>query len=281
VRHSGRTRPSRQAFAIQLTNVNAALTRKPLLMFTATDADSGKRIVFLNAEPPAPNSIKDVQIAKDVQVGVAALHSARFPLISPAGRAAVGDRERRAVDGGYFDNSGSATLREILGEALNEQVKVVRINGNASDSDDPACGTFHKALTSRGVNFSIPTRWTANPESDRSTWSGLKAFRAARTALAEETANSLKPLHLQLNYYPGFDPKCESLVLSKDFKKDSPPLCMERNIRTCWAGLSLRRAPLGWYLSRSAAAEIYWSALDEAVRLLQEMMLSSVQYPSR
>lgn len=267
---------SRQAFAIQLTNVNAGLKRKPLLMFTATDADSGKRIVFLNAEPSASSSIKDVQIAKDLQVGVAALHSARFPLISPAGRAAVGDSERRAVDGGYFDNSGSATLRAMLGEGLNKQVKVIRINGNASDSGDTACGTFHEALNRRGINVSMPRQWTANPESDRSTWSGLKAFMAARTALAEETADALKPLHLQLDYYPGFNRVCESLVLSEAFKNYLPP-CVERNIRICWAGLLLPRAPLGWYLSRGAATEIRRSALDEAVRLLHEMPKWSVQ----
>ena len=267
---------SRQAFAIQLTNVNAGLERKPLLMFTATDADSGKRIVFLNAEPPASSNTKDVQIAKDLQVGVAALHSARFPLISPAGRAAVGDSERRAVDGGYFDNSGSATLRAMLGEGLSKQVKVIRINGNASDSGDIACGTFHEALNRRGFNVSMPRQWTANPESDRSSWSGLKALMAARTTLAEETADALKPLHLQLDYYPGFNRVCESLVLSEAFKNYLPP-CVERNIRICWAGLLLPRAPLGWYLSRGAATEIRRSALDEAALLLHEMPKWRVQ----
>jgi len=269
-------RESRQAFAIQLRNINAGLARKPILMFTATDADSGKRIVFLNSEPASSNIIKDIRVAKDVQVGVAALHSARFPLISPAGRVAIGDDERRAVDGGYFDNSGAATLIEIFSKALHEKIKVVRINGNASDGDDPACGAFHKALISKSLFFRIPPRWTVNPGSDTSSWSGLKALTASRTALAEETAASLKSVHLQLQYYPGFDRSCEGKVLSNDFKKDSPPPCVENNIRVCWGGLSQPRAPLGWYLSRAAADGIYRSATVEALELLRSMAQPSV-----
>lgn len=45
----------------------------------------------------------------------AALLSARFPYITPAGRITTGGVARRFVDGGYFENSGAGTITDIAG----------------------------------------------------------------------------------------------------------------------------------------------------------------------
>lgn len=50
----------------------------------------------------------------DLTLASAALNSARFPIVSPAGRFADGcDVTLRAVDGGYFENDGATTTAEI------------------------------------------------------------------------------------------------------------------------------------------------------------------------
>jgi hypothetical protein len=51
------------------------------------------------------------------QLSTAAANSARFPIFSPAGFAYNNGRKTRYVDGGYADNSGSASVMELY-EAL-------------------------------------------------------------------------------------------------------------------------------------------------------------------
>lgn len=71
----------------------------------------------VNAEPGAPQAQLD---APDVLLSTAALTSARFPIISPAGAFEVKDQSKfgdRLVDGGYFENSGDSTALDVA-EAL-------------------------------------------------------------------------------------------------------------------------------------------------------------------
>lgn len=274
----------RPAFAMPLKDVNAGLNRPPLLMFTATDADSGNRIVFSNSKLASSSEFENLPI------GVAALHSARFPLISPAGLVDVGKNSVRVVDGGYFDNSGAATLREVLikaeaGNLLEGKATVVRIDGNAPDRDNPGCDTFLEQLASKGyypAGIEMPKPWTTKPSLEFQGWSGTKAFMTARTALANETADALDESHLpslvsatlplRLDYYAGFDQQCAQNLPSRTLLESSaPPECVARNISVCWNGVLARRAPLGWYLSNSAAGGIDLSAMDAAVRLVKQM----------
>jgi hypothetical protein len=80
-----------------------------------------------------------------ISVLTAAMHSARFPLISPKGM--VSSNGPTVVDGGYFDNSGVAVLRQyILGlrhrsgspyERLLEKLVVVSIDNEPIGSRAP------------------------------------------------------------------------------------------------------------------------------------------------
>lgn len=197
--------PWRQAFSATLKDVTAGLDRPPLLMFTSTDADTGARVVFSNAPWRPADQLNSLSI------GAAALHSARFPGISPAG-AVFDGTWKRVVDGGYFDNSGAATLREMLFEAKGRgavpetgKVVVARINGNSPD--DNRCAPFFRLLKDTGQlpdNIRLPRRLEGGPPPASASvrdktlpafdgWSATDAFWAARYAHADEAVRSLCP----------------------------------------------------------------------------------------
>ncbi|WP_156175454.1 hypothetical protein [Bradyrhizobium sp. LTSP849] len=104
-------RSSPEGYTINLGRLDAGLKVRPKLIFTATDADSGDRVVMSNIDWEGYAAFKNMQL------GVAALNSARFPIISPPGVIRTPIGWRRVVDGGFYDNSGAASLRQILIDA--------------------------------------------------------------------------------------------------------------------------------------------------------------------
>lgn len=60
--------------------------------------------------------------------------SARFPIVTPAGSIAMFGRKRRYVDGGYFENSGTATLVELV--SLLESLRSAKAETIDKDSFD-------------------------------------------------------------------------------------------------------------------------------------------------
>ncbi|WNJ92733.1 hypothetical protein [Bosea sp. 685] len=110
----------------------------PLLLLNATSQDSGKRVLasqlngelgtghlfvdafevdqFLRSQPadPAPACPVARFNGHDLTVASAALLSARFPIVSPAGHFSPDCLTGlRVVDGGYFENDGATTANEI------------------------------------------------------------------------------------------------------------------------------------------------------------------------
>jgi hypothetical protein len=100
----------------------------PRLVFNATSAAEGRRVVqsrlafrlpqsydlFGQAPGEAPLDTSRLTLAQAVH------NSARFPYISPAGLVLTtgGERWDYLVDGGYFENSGAATLNAMIPEIL-------------------------------------------------------------------------------------------------------------------------------------------------------------------
>ena len=72
--------------------------------------------------PQFPGDDPKARDAPDVRLSTAALLSARFPIISPAGilRGKEGEMGDRVVDGGYFENAGMTTALD-LAEALKRE----------------------------------------------------------------------------------------------------------------------------------------------------------------
>jgi hypothetical protein len=108
----------------------------PFLVLTTTEVESGRRLLLSPFQFDSDSTFH-LPDQEDVRFSTAAVMSARFPLITPysffAGSQA--QRQRRLVDGGYFDNSGAVTAEEIaqalhqelINEGLEQQAEVVPV----------------------------------------------------------------------------------------------------------------------------------------------------------
>lgn len=98
----------------------------PALFLNTTRVETGDRMVISNLYPIDErfnnlSNLSDIDPSITVPLSTATFLSARFPIVTPAGfipigRDANGDwvGKHRYVDGGYFENSGAATLYDIL-----------------------------------------------------------------------------------------------------------------------------------------------------------------------
>ena len=122
----------------------------------------------------------DARAGPDIRLSTAALLSARFPIISPAGiiraegDSAVGDR---VVDGGYFENAGLTTAMDVARELRRLGVVPVVLwvqNGPRTDSGDPVPAGGATAAPVAGtpdpamLPSDLPPRGAATPELSRS-----------------------------------------------------------------------------------------------------------------
>ncbi len=100
---------------------------RPAVAFNATIADTGERLLLatsdLKPEKYGRRNFYGLYPGHDVSTATAARLSATFPYVSPAARADLGGPRQpqfHVVDGGYYDNYGTATLVEWLDNALNQ-----------------------------------------------------------------------------------------------------------------------------------------------------------------
>ncbi len=90
---------------------------RPILIVQGASENGGKRVltggVRLTSEEVDAEDFED-SIGHDVAASTAILNGARFPLVSPGGTfpSKAGGRDH-ILDGGYFDNAGAETLREM------------------------------------------------------------------------------------------------------------------------------------------------------------------------
>jgi hypothetical protein len=98
---------------------------RPAVVFNATVVESGERFLLGTTDlSPASgrSSLRDPQFpqfaGRDISLVTAARLSATFPYVSPAARPDIPGTQVHAVDGGYTDNYGMATLIAWLDEAL-------------------------------------------------------------------------------------------------------------------------------------------------------------------
>lgn len=164
----------------------------PHLLITGTDAELGSRLItstiqfrveegtFKGAEDFLAISLPRVPQAEaptyvDVPVSGAVMNSARFPIVSPAGRFTDKHKDRRQiVDGGYFENYGARTALELseaieaIGAAdkslppLVPIIVVVSNDGLGVAADDPRLHDGDTEADSRPPRLSevtIDCRW--------------------------------------------------------------------------------------------------------------------------
>jgi len=95
-------------------------TDLPLYLPNSTHVASGNRVVispvtFLQPRQDQPEDFFGLMgnNSRDISLVTAALLSARFPYINPAGKL---PNQHQLVDGGYYDNIGGTTAAELLGK---------------------------------------------------------------------------------------------------------------------------------------------------------------------
>jgi hypothetical protein len=120
--------PSPKAFAGGFLDLYAKNPNLPSLLMNGTVVETGQRSVTSNLRIPWGDALDTfAQTGTDLPVSTAALTSARFPIISPAGTmiksatapsrspdCKAGAKCGHLVDGGYFESSGAATLIELM-----------------------------------------------------------------------------------------------------------------------------------------------------------------------
>lgn len=204
--------------ALPLHALNGGLDPGPEVYFNTTQVQSG-RTLWMSNRNQSGDASGTKALPAQFQVGQAVLHSARFPVISPAGSMARDGSAPTLVDGGYADNSGAATL--LAKDSRRAGRFWLNIDGN-SPSDTCVGSGDTKA---EGV------------------FSGLDALLAVRRSQADlaverfaHDSNST-PIPLVLNLEEGF----KKTILDPD----------ER----CARVRQLRSAPLGWYLTPVTAGD--------------------------
>jgi len=103
----------------------------PALLLNSTHVESGKRVIASNLDIAAESKVfRDafdlyalLPPGSEIRPSTAAHTSARFTYVSPAGTLADGTH---LVDGGYFENFGAVTGREVLKAAIDRRGKTIR-----------------------------------------------------------------------------------------------------------------------------------------------------------
>lgn len=110
--------PLRRGFFDLLAPVGGGRPLVPYLMLNSTDVATGGRVVTSHLRiVGGPALTHDSLGHDDIPLSTAAFLSARFPIVTPVGTVALpGGRKLRLADGGYFENSGCATLLDLLRE---------------------------------------------------------------------------------------------------------------------------------------------------------------------
>jgi hypothetical protein len=194
----------------------------PTLVINTTEVETGRRNIIapfdLSAsregqyswfyEPPGiplfmrPQPLKqdDTLLHQDIKVSTAAVLSARFPWLLPAGTIEQGSANIHLVDGGYFDNSGIETSLDLI-ERLRSLQKAY--NSEGLPSDDIRRHFFIYLISINGdFGNTPPTR--ESPTEISTPIAALLSSREARGLLTEFRAKSMGFFTSDSNLPPGY-----------------------------------------------------------------------------
>lgn len=216
------------ALARPITSLTAGVAPAPKIYFNSTESASGQRLWLSNTGNWGDGAGRQGKLVSQFQVGMAALHSARFPLVSPSGSFPQSDGTYKLVDGGYADNSGAETLRTTGSQAGDASKHWINIDGNPPAVD---CPTLEKAKTAE-------------------VWSGLNALFAVREAQAGLAVSRLKTT-------------LEDIHVNIDLNKAFSHSISDADHR-CEFIHRLRSAPLGWYLTKKSAGDMHIAISEQA-----------------
>lgn len=228
---------------------------RPLLMLNGTHQETGKRIITSHVTVTRDVFFDAFDthniLQKDLSLSTAALNSARFTYVTPAGRlvrASDGEDMGHVLDGGYFENYGAVTTTELIMEVANvaQELKqkirpiVIQITSDPDlkPLDYPVPGTGFLELEAKPHFFANEI---AGPVR------GLMNTRGARGVLASKTvAELVRQINTNANATPYLDrAEFAHFELCPNPKELDEPKAPEDP-----------KAPLGWALSKDTQKRI-------------------------
>lgn len=231
--------------ALPLHELTGGISHRVQVYFNATNADTGHIVWFTNTGGGMVGTDQKERsvLPATFTVGEAVLHSARFPVVTPAGKYSIAwtrmpgkDAEPttlRLVDGGYADNSGTTTLGRVARDldANPTSSWLVNIDGNP-----PSQSACHKTNETTPVVTAVRA---------------LLEARAARAEYAVDEVDALLGPRIDLQ-----------LDLEKAYALD-PDKCAK--VQRAHA------APLGWYMSYGSASALEQSVLVSVGNMCDEL----------
>lgn len=205
-----------------------------------------------------------------VSLLTAAMHSARFPLISPKGLVAAAGPA--VVDGGYFDNSGVAVLRQYLmrwagrrspaTDALRERLVIVSLDSEPISATAPLEAGDGRNSFGEIVATLLAARG----------WNGMAAWHQLCTEFPGARLFSARPGAPLWAYQQADHPgrggvRCNWPSESTPAVKGGKQVLWQRQMET--------QAPaLGWHLSRRSALRVSNDAKEKAENLALQLQMS-------
>lgn len=230
----------------------------PSLFLNTTHVETGKRYVTASlvrgdSTPPPGSSSRAMLDSRDLldifqsdlPLSTAVHNSARFPFVSPPGRIQRNDSAEfgHVVDGGYFENSGLATLREVLDVIMSKRADA----GGRRALLPVVLYLCNDPIPCSGG--SLPDTVLPMKRGAITDWAGpiraLLATRDARGSLSRAAIADVDGIPFyQLNV-------CGSLVSEGSAADDTSGL-LESKARRERAKQRIVSPPLGWLLSKAA-----------------------------
>jgi hypothetical protein len=146
---------------------------RPLLLINGTHQETGRRVITAPlpiTEQDFPDSLDFFHLfGRDIRASTAALNSARFTYVSAAGRIddAAGEQKGHLLDGGYFENYGARTIRDLMvaldkiqtGSAKRHPIILIEIVNDTDLSNDAALRMIPSDSVPVFNKAEAPPRW--------------------------------------------------------------------------------------------------------------------------
>ena len=233
-----------------LLNAASVGTARPYAMVTRRNMLPRKE-----GEGRSFSTIFESSDSDNVSLLTAAMHSARFPFVSPKGL--VDAAGPAVVDGGYFDNSGVAVLRQFLLPLLQADAPAPDVRQRlvilSVDSEPIGSAPPPGAMEGRSSFDEIVATLMA-----ARSWHGMAAWHQLCRDFRDATFFSARP---GAPLWPGCDWPSESSIEAAAHY-------------ALWQKQQEARAPaLGWHLSRRSALRVSTEAREKARDVARELRL--------
>ncbi|MCG6896230.1 MAG: hypothetical protein LJE60_03865 [Thiocapsa sp.] len=263
-------------------------TRLPSLLLNTTIVDSGRRAVISNIDLTGMTDTVDLLApgfsTRGALLSAAAGASARFTYVSPAGSlrgpGLEGIQKARLVDGGYFENSGAATLTNLLDLIDQTRVFPILILIRNDPTAPPVCQDRPRPILTQSSNPLGPAAGDFLSEVASPVRALLHA-REARGRLAEVDAARQVEGHAAWRVEQELEGAVIELSLAAVAQADLDKALAKARATSAGAELSsaqreainrpLVEPPLGWSLSDSARRSMDRTLDSEAGGLSLEL----------